>query len=348
MNLEKITGERTLDSFDESDFQNNLFSPGIVYWVKSGGRSVKIVDAGDPLDKSQLKKFFDQGATLKLDRFMNLDVVSEGKIYLAGLKNAKNEVQRLRQRKNLIKWFSSIYWDGVQTGNLCDLISLGTEVFYSFDDAQSERFFATSIPMFKRAGIASTISVFVAIILGYTDFQMLKDLYHVQYLFDYAFDGELSYNMIRASELEREQSGEGITFLFLGENPGPELNAFVEHPRVSHEQSLKTFEEMFHDSGILRLIKMQHEKINGKGFPQCVKSCDLSDIEALIIFVNHIIPYEDLEITAVDGMRFLKTSLAEFEYSDVNEVVSIRLKNLIVNEITKATSFFAQEIENVG
>ncbi len=348
MNIESLLGDRSLDPFTESEIVDEIFSPGVIYWEKANNSSVKIVDTGDPYDRDQLAKFFKQNATLKIDRLMNLDVVSEGKIYLTGLRNAKNEVQRLRHRKNLIKWFSAIYWDGMRSGNLIDLMKLGTEVFYSFDPFLTDRFIATSAPMFKRAGVTSMVSVFLAIILGHTDFLFLKDLYHLSYLFDFAFDGDLSYNMNKASELERVQSGEGIGFLFLGENPGPELEAFVEHPRVSFEKTLDAFRSFFSDPGILRLIKVQHEKVNGKGFPNCVRTGDLSDIETLIIFVNHIIPYEDFEITPIDGMRFLKTSFAEYEYADFNEVLSERFKNLIVNEITRATSLLAQEVDNVG
>ncbi|MCK5883248.1 MAG: hypothetical protein KAG61_06135 [Bacteriovoracaceae bacterium] len=348
MSDEQLWGERTLDTFTKAEYDDEIFSPGIVYWIKGEDKSVKVVDAGDPFDHEQLQKFFKQGATLKIDRYMNIDVVSEGKIYLNGLKNAKTEVQRLRHRKNLIKWFSIIYWDGARSGNLVDLMKLGTDVFYSFDPYLTERFVATSTPMFKRSGVSSTISVFLAIILGYTDFKMLRDLYHLSYLFDFSFDGKLSYNAIRASELERECSGEGVAYLFLGDNPGPELDAFIEHPRVSYERAYESFQALFNDPGILRLIKMQHEKVNGKGFPASVKACDLSDIESLVIFINHMIPYEDFEITPIDGMRFLKASLAEYEYSDINEVLSARFKNLIVNEINRATSLLVGDVGNGG
>ncbi len=324
-----------LQAFTADELRQGIFSPGDIYWCKDNGGNVKIISAGDPIDFSLLNKYFERQANLMMDRHLNLDVLGEAKIYFSGLERAKNEIQRLRQRQNLIKWFEAIFWSGRDVCSIVDLMHIGSVVFYRFSPEVTESFLQNGGEQFKRSGICSSMAVFLALIAGHTDFKFLQDLYHLVYLFDCAFKEGISYNMNRASELEREQSGEGVAYLFLGENPGPELKQFVAHPAESYKQAQSTYAAFFHDASILHYLKIHHEKINGKGFPLGIDEDQLTDLESILILVNHMIPYADLALEKNSGIGILKSSIVEQHYGDNNEVLTSRLSRFIVDEVNR-------------
>lgn len=333
----------SLEDFSSQEMEQVIFSPGDIYWCKENGGITKVLSAGDPVEIEGLNKYWSRNAVLRMDRHLNLDVVGEAKIYFAGLKKAKNEVQRLRHRQSFIRWFSSIFWNGSQVCSMVDLIQIGVEVFYQFPPEVTQRFKQSGINSFKRAGIMGSMGVFLALIMGHTDFYFLQDLYHLSYLFDCSFDGGISYNMNCASELERQQSGDGVAFLFLGENPGPELKQFVSHPQSSVAAAKKEFASYFNDPNIIDFIAIHHEKISGKGFPYSLHYQQLSDFESLLIFINHIVGYDDLELQKGGGIGFLKSMIVEYQYSDINEAMTPRLRDFIIDEITRYSALQTEE-----
>lgn len=328
-------GNSDLQPIVADELRQGIFSPGDIYWCKEAGGKVKILSAGDPIDLSSLKKYFDRNALLMIDRYLNLDVLGEAKIYFSGLERAKNEVQRLRQRQNLIRWFSSIFWSGKNACSMVDLMHIGSDVFYRFTPDMTDAFRQVGVNLFKRSGIISSMGVFLALLAGHTDFKFLQDLYHLTYLFDCAFTDGISFNMNRASELEREQSGEGVAYLFLGDNPGPELKQFVSHPAGSLQKAKELFAPVFNNPTMIEYVIIHHEKINGKGFPAGLHADMLSDFEALLILINHMMPYSDILLEKDGGIGLLKSAIIGHHFEETNEVLTGRLSHFIVEEINR-------------
>ena len=61
-----------------------------------------------------------------------------------------------------------------------------------------------SVDLFKRSFLVASFLPLCALALGYTDFKLLQDLYHVGLLYDFSLNpGELTYGLFQALEKER-------------------------------------------------------------------------------------------------------------------------------------------------
>ena len=125
---------RKLETFSYAELRETRLSPGVVYWPKRSGNTVKILGPGDFIDKEYFEKFEKQEIILKIDRITSPDIEAQGKIIFVSLRNAKNEKLRVCQRDKIIKWFGDIYWTGDIEGSLLDIANVGLKVFYRFDD----------------------------------------------------------------------------------------------------------------------------------------------------------------------------------------------------------------------
>ena len=332
-NKSHLIDEKELASLEEISFEElerGVFCPGRLYWIKRNGRPLKLLEVGEVLDHEYIAKFKRQDALLKIYRISNLGVVTEGKMLLQAFKNAESEMKRVELREELLKWFKSIYWDGSRSGSLLDLVRVTVERFYNFDEKTSNHLREASILLYKRSALVGAFGVMTALALGYLDYKLLSDIYHLCFLFDYSLDhNSLSFNLLNAIELERQRSGKGVACLFLGENPGPELEIFQSHPMKSFEITMKECQAIFHDPHLLRLILRHHEKINGKGFPLGLNEHEMSDLELMIILINHIVTYENLDYQLNDGKGFYRHLIMFYEHKGIDEFFSLRLKHLI-------------------
>ena len=54
------------------------------------------------------------------------------------------------------------------------------------------------------------------------------------------------------------------------------------------------------------MMAIHHERINGSGFPKALCEHDMTDIESLVIFVNHLVPVKEFNFEKQDGVSYLK------------------------------------------
>jgi len=328
---DSIALEEKLLPFHFHEMKRFLCSPGEIYWLKKNGKPVKVLDSGELMDEHFKAKYAKIEESLRIVMIIDPGLISEASLYFAGLKNSQNESMRLSNRNKLLKLFRDIYWDSTRGGSLQDLIEIGYKAFYSLDAEDEKNFRDASIIVYKRSALMGGVAVFLALAFGYLDYYFLQDFYHLFYFLDYSLErGELSFNILKACELERRDSGSGVEFLFFGDNPGPELETFKMHS----ERSLTLFKKMartkLNDQSMVRHILMQHEKCNGKGFPYGINENAMSDLEAIMVLVNHLVSYNQMPLRGNDGMGFLRNVLIQYDRKDLSEVVSTRLRATLV------------------
>lgn len=308
-----------------------IFTPGEIYWKKKSGKLIKVLRAGEAVDVKAVTKFKERKMDLAIKWMSSTEMVDLVSGHFEQLKNAINELERVELRKKILEWFKESYWRADKKANFLDLTQIGEKVFYTFNEEMSEILKGTSQMIFERAALVGTIGVFSALALGHTDFKTLQDIYGLCYLFDFAFDkNSYSFNLNKATELERAAPGDGVAFLIVGEDTGPELGPFMQHTFRGARLARERCGKFFHSEGILKNITIHHERINGNGFPLRINEDEMSDVEELIIFLNSVIPYRCFNYELNDAKGFFKKIVYESEVFGLNESITKRFKKMII------------------
>ncbi|MEI8345954.1 MAG: hypothetical protein WCG27_00695 [Pseudomonadota bacterium] len=294
------------------DMAYSLLATGDIYWVKVNQQLVKIFYAGDYLLPDIIEKFKKGNRVLVIDQIANVGLINSGITEWEKFKKADNDLEIFKHRKSILFWFSQVYWSGEKRGSLLDLAILGQKEFYSFAPEITEKLKKIGLDNLKRSFLYSALAVYIALAMGHTDYRFLKDVYNVCFLLDYAFnDDSISYNISQAMEMERKKGGEGQRYLFQNENPTWEFQAFTEHPERGIQNALEECLTYFSNPDVIQVILRQHERMDGSGFPTQTNESELSDLENIIIALNHLVPYQHLDYQHGDGQSYLRNSLMQ-------------------------------------
>ncbi len=333
------TKESEICEISIQDLHEMIFTPGEIYWKKRSGKLLKVLNAGEAIDEKNITKFEKNQMKLKIKCFVNMELIDLAVENLKNLKQATNEVERIAIRKTILFWLKNNYWEDDAKGNFLDLTKIGERAFYIFDREMTETLKGMSRSVFERSALVATIGVFCALSLGYTDFKLLQDTYSLSFLLDFAFDKtSYSFNLNKATELERNVPGDGVSFLIIGKDTGPELNSFMQHTFKGARLARERCGKFFNNEEILKYIIVHHERINGNGFPLRINEDEMSDIEMLIIFLNGLIPYNTFKYAKNDGKAFFKKVIYDSEQIGLNESISNRFKKIIINVMENVTT----------
>lgn len=318
------------------------FSVGEIFWTMSSGKKITLFHPGDWIRKSYLKKFVDAGKTIEISPEVNDSYCVKGLELFRALKEAEEEQVKAELRDNIIEWLSSGYWNGEEEVGLLDLAFVFEQIFYEFNNEEEEILFAMSGDLFKRSSVVSSLLVSMAIVMGYTDFELLKDLYHLTYLFDVSLDETiLSTNIINALEQERMSPQS-----WHGDLNEAELEVFKAHSANGVDKAFKFFESRISNPGLMHFIETHHERINGKGFPLGLVEGEISDLEGLIIFINNRFPYNNLEMKSGDAKSLIRDLMEKSEH--VEAVLTNRIKKMITNEFENREIEHSKYLEVAG
>jgi len=84
------------------------------------------------------------------------------------------------------------------------------------------------------------------------------------------------------------------------------------------------------NSGMANLIKMHHEKLNGKGFPARLSENELSDLECALIFSSNLFSLIEYGFKQSDGVEFFKNVLTHND-RDLGRTLGHRVQKLSIN-----------------
>ena len=255
---------------------------------------------------------------------------------------ATDEADKASIREGLIEWLSKGYWNSEEEVGMLDIAFVCSQTFYSFSEEEDDILFETSTELFKRSSVIGSMLVCLGIVVGYLDSALLRDLYHISFLFDCSLDEvTLSTNLISALENERSNGSEWEEAL----SPS-EKEIFLGHSQESVLRAESFFKKRISSPGLLHFIETHHEKINGKGFPLGLREGEISDIEGLIIFVNNRLPYHGLNFEKGDANALFRKLMEKG--AQLETVLTKRLKKIITNEFENRDSDHAKYLEISG
>lgn len=339
------------NSFEKSESQNEAlvfnvmelhFSVGEIFWTMTSGKEITLFHPGDWIRKDYLSKFIAANKTIEIKSEVNDSFCIKGLALFESLKNAEEESEKAEIRSGVIEWLSSGYWHDNEEVGLLDLVFVFEKSFYEFSQEEENKLFEMSADIFKRASVVSGLLVSLAIVMGYTDYNLLKDLYHLSFLFDVSLDETvLSTNIINALEKERlePQSWDGNL-------TQAEIEVLKSHSQVGVDEAFKYFEDRISNPGLLHFIETHHERINGEGFPLGLVEGEISDLEGLIIFINNRFPYSDLEMKFGDATSFIRNLMEKSGHVDA--VLTNRIKKMITSEFENSELEHSRYLEVSG
>lgn len=318
------------------------FSVGRIFWTMTSGKEITLFKSGDWIQKSYLNKFIKANKTLEIETEINEDYCSVGLELFKSFTEANEESEKALIRESIITWLSKGYWDTDEEVGMLDIAFVCSQTFYSFSEEEEDILYEGSTELFKRSSVIGSLLVSLGIIVGHLDIDLLKDLYHISFLFDCSLDEvTLSTNLISALESERGSNKSWETTLSSNER-----EVFLNHSENSVVKAEKYFKGRIKNPGLVHFINAHHEKVNGEGFPLGLREGEISDIEGLIIFVNNRLPYHGLKFKKGDASGLFRQLMERG--AQLETVLTSRLKKIITNEFENRDSEHAKYLEISG
>jgi hypothetical protein len=326
------------------------WSPGELYWMKSNGSKVILLRPGDFIEHERFEKFRSGNMNITFNSIVDISYMENGIRIFEELKTANDLKGDKEERKSLIRkrflyWSAPYFWNGKQDVTFLELISLYTRVFYELDPASHLTFANLPIPLQMRSLTLASLVSSTAMIVGHTDFKFLQDIFHLCLFFDLSLADE-SYTYLFEEVLEKERLEVGSGEKFLNEksksNKGDVLRM---HPAKSYQQAKELIGKMIENKQLLKLIKIHHETLDGKGFPDGLNINELNDIEKIVIAVGKSLPQK------VDILnKYSKESLIlDFILGDGNLAdVLVRLKSQVVSSYNSISEDDKEYLEVIG
>lgn len=318
------------------------FSVGHIFWTMNSGKKISLFGSGDWIQKTYINKFIVANKKLEIEPEINEAYCSTGLGLFETFLESEEEAEKIDLREDIILWLSKGYWNSEEEVGMLDLAFVCAQSFYSFSEEEEDLLVESSAELFKRSSVTGSMLVCLAIVLGYLDRDLLRDLYHISFLFDCALDEKvLSTNLISALENERNNGDEWKHSLSEAEK-----RIFMAHSGQSVNLSKRFFSKRITNLGLMNFIESHHEKINGTGFPLGLREGELSDIEGLIIFVNNRLPYHGLKFEKGDSGALFRQLMERGP--QLETVLTKRLKKMITNEFENRDSEHAKYLEISG
>lgn len=288
--------------------------PGHIFLNMKNSRPILLLKAGDPVMQEFVSKYSaKQGLNFSMLAVVNLKEINQIIVQFDGLKS-DDPAELLKTRDILLEWFYLNYWSDSKECSLLDIIYCCSKVFLRIEDSVLKKIQNVSMMFYTRSLRLASFSVFVALSLGYLDFSLLSDLFHVSMLLDFGLvGGELDYFITQACEKERVNPGDGLNYLddldFNGKNV--DIDFFYSHPLKGKELVQENYGDVFFDKKITSVISRHHEYGEKNGFPLKLKLNEISDFEKIPLFLDGATPFKEIVFKKDDGRGYLKKILVK-------------------------------------
>jgi len=296
-----------LSSIPLMDIKTQTVSRSHLFHFLPGNKSaVMLLRAGDYVEPDFIAKYLDRG----LESVYQLPIVSEDDLlvyrsFWERLRNCRTQQEQFKTRDEVIKRIALDFFQNREKCFLSFVISCFDE-FHIYQSLVMDKFQRSSLVLYSRALLTSSISVVASLCSGYADYKFIKDFYNTCFIMDYGLVEYQNYNFTigMACESERKDPGTGLSLLERMKRSKGEIQTFLQHPNMSYEYAI-TQSENFHHPEILEMIKMHHEKTDGLGFPNGYSYSAMSDSETLLTFCDYMVPFEEHEFVVGDGFKIL-------------------------------------------
>ena len=302
-----------------------IMSPGTVYWYRRQGRPVKLLMPGQIVDPAFLKKF-PQHEKFIIQRVFDQEACNPVLQYFELLKSADNEKDRITSIKYIINWLDCRYFRGTDSGQLLDLALVGIKAFYQLTPATTKDLIDLDIDMFQKSALIAACSIFYALCMGYTDYLLLQDLYHLLILRDFHFSKErISFTQKQLLESTFQDMEKINSNCNVSMNDKKIISEHSERSAILVSERLR---DIFHYPELISTIKVHHENLKGSGWPNKLNDDELNDLERIVIFVESIFPCGKLAFVKNDGKEFIDL-YQKNKIKDVKDIIDTRLIKIV-------------------
>ena len=242
-------------------WENKVFSPADVYWIKVSGKKILLLEKGSYLDFDFLGRYEKFNLIIENE----YEGIPSLKNDFEKLKNIEHEKDRVVIARRIVKEF----FENFENYKEEDLIILGSEIFFDLPVDDVQILVKAKEDYLARSSLCGLLSVVIALNLGYRSFQFLKDLYHVHYAATKI--GGASSDEI--DELEKYRTRE---ILRLRENP------FKKTP-IALSYQFKSF-------ALKQIFKFNFEGKEGYG-PFHLNNSELSELEMILTIAQRTVSF---------------------------------------------------------
>lgn len=272
-----------------------------------GKKPLIMLRAADFIEPEFLTKYIEKGMqSLHCLEIAPKENINFYKSLLSKIKNANDQVELRKFSEDLLL---NVFRKNIilKEESYLSFVIACFETFYSYPPHVLDKVQKTSMVLYTRSLISSSVSVLCGLLLGYDDFDFIQDLYNASFMMDYGlieYDN-FNYAISMACEAERKNPGKGLEILRAHKRSQGEIELYLNHPLISCEVA-KEHAEIYHNPEVIDIIKYHHEKCDGSGFPSKLYYSSLSDFENILNFVDNLLPYDEHIFHIGDGKTILE------------------------------------------
>lgn len=343
-----LIGNALLDSgVSTSEWRTCKFSSGDLFWRKKQ-KAIKVLSAGDYIDKDFAAKFSRVESEIILESFIDNFFVNRITTLINELSKIKLIEEKITIRQEIIKLLKIYLWETSEKEfSLVNLVKVGEISFFKLPDDIMQRINRVSVDLLKRSAVSATGIALMAIILGQLDYDFLKELYNYEFLTNVFFDSEnLSSRVVDFLENERiellkshnesftevKETNESLSLEYDGLKlkavqrrlTQEEYSLISEYVKTTGDSIKNKYAQYFSLNDFSKLFSIKFERPDGSGFIKGLSCYELSELEQIIIMLNGVMPYKEINFTKNDGQAFFKKLLLYKNFSCFNVLQIIR------------------------
>lgn len=245
-----------------------------------------------------------------------------------------HEFEIYKVRKEFIKNCKQVFFDGTTSSSLLSYTSATHQHFIGLSSDFMSQYAEKNYLLFKRSMLVASLSLPIIISFGYSEQSLLKDIYNISLLLSYHLANEkFTITVKNALSLENMERGLGIKYLQL-KSPA-EINHISKMDEV---EQVSNIAYSYHHEQIKDLIYLYQLIIDKNNETSIFLERDLPDWASAVVFMDKLIPYDDLDFKLNDACKFLKEKIEKkFDERFTNSYGFKKLKNVL-------TSFWEVEL----
>ncbi len=254
-------------------------------WTKISGKEILFHKAGSAISFKNLEEQISNGMKITFDMKINKDWITEGLSFIEELKNLEaiqypvpSAIQEWR--KKFLGWLYPTLQQTNKSISYLDLCFFCEQAFFSSSETLKLRFIQYPLEIQRKNLIAASIGVFMAVSLGYTNYDFLKEVFTVYLFFDAPYSCEIWSNSEKDFFLK----------LWRGEVTSEEMeekNLLVEEYFQQMQKAIEEIRPEFTHKRLSKYLTWSFEKVNGPGRYFNFSQQELSDLDSLSLLVYH-------------------------------------------------------------
>jgi hypothetical protein len=308
-----------------------LLIPFDIFWVKSSGKKTLLKRKGDFGKVDEIKSYQDRGVIIDFDSDLSESWLIKtlddfGEFFALESRGQVHQNQLQEWRKTFVKKMIPSLWENRENVSRLDIcFGVGT-CFYDLEPSEEELFLNFPLEIQKKNYLTASYGVMIAIFLGYTNTKFLKEYFSILLFMDYPF----CLNMWSESEK---------SFLLKEWMSSCDLNKRDESMRLKIKEKYfvevgkakKKIKGKISFKGLAKYLEFSFERINGSGFPAGLFSSEMSDLDALTVFLYHRFSFDENSAEqGQDGsLRELLNVTSDFREVSLSKRIEILLKGSI-------------------